>query len=115
MTLSPDVVRQACAQRVAEHARAQRERGLIRCAVWIPAADRELLARYATQLRAKAGVPLPADPPPRKASKPKPAKKTAKKNAKKKRSTSAEKPKKKRSPSKERRYQRRKAERDARQ
>jgi hypothetical protein len=103
MALSQKIVRQACAQRVAEHASAQRARGLVRSSVWIPTEARGRLARYAAQLRAEAGVPLPTDPPPpKKAAQPK------------KRSTSAEKPKKRRSPSKERRYQRRKAERAAR-
>ena len=102
MALSQKIVRQACAQRVAEHASTQRARGLVRSSVWIPDEARGRLARYAAQLRAEAGVPLPTDPPPKKAAKPK------------KRSKSEEKPKKRRSPGKERRYQRRKAERAAR-
>jgi len=122
MDLPPEVVRQACAQRVAEHARAQRERGLVRCTTWVPAAARERLALYAAELRAEAGVLLPSDPvsakpakaQPKQPNKPKKKPEAQAAASKPKPSKRQEKPPKKRSPSKERRRQRRKAERAAR-
>lgn len=49
------------AERVARHHEAQRKRGLRLVKVWVPESSTKELQGVAKQMRAKAGVPLPAD------------------------------------------------------
>jgi len=55
------LARKVGAKRVAQHAEAQRAKGLARIAVWVPVADKDRLIAYAAGLRIGAELLLPSD------------------------------------------------------
>jgi len=55
------LARKVGAKRVAQHAEAQRAKGLARIAVWVPVADKDRLIAYAMRLRIGAELLLPSD------------------------------------------------------
>ena len=61
MTAKTRPARRVGAQRVAQHAEAQRAKGLVRVPVWVPVADKDRLIAYAMGLRIGAELLLPSD------------------------------------------------------
>ena len=49
------------AKRVSDHAKRQREKGLHRVSVWVPASEADRLKAIAASMRERANTPLPSD------------------------------------------------------
>lgn len=61
MNAATKIAREVGAERVAQHAETQRAKGLVRVAVWVPAAEKDRLIAYAARLRVGAEILLPSD------------------------------------------------------